>query len=57
MGRGAWWARIHGIIESDQTELLTLYFHFSGWEHGVQPVDHQESAPSFPKATIPLYLE
>ena len=26
--RGAWWATIHGLKESDVAEQLTVYFHF-----------------------------
>ena len=26
MNRGAWWAPVHGIAESDMTEQLTLHF-------------------------------
>ena len=26
MNRGAWWAPVHGIAESDMTEQLTLFF-------------------------------
>ena len=24
MGRGAWWATVHGVTESDATELVTF---------------------------------
>ena len=27
MERGSWWAVVHGITESDMTELLTLSLH------------------------------
>ena len=25
MGRGAWWATVHGVAEADSTEKLTLF--------------------------------
>ena len=31
MGRGAWWAAIHGITESDMTEWLTVSLSFCFW--------------------------
>ena len=33
MGRGAWWAAVHGVTKS-QTRLsdFTLTFHFHAWE-------------------------
>ena len=37
MDRGAWWATVHGVAESDTTEWLTLSLHFGlnsvVWNH------------------------
>ena len=34
MDRGAWWATVHGVTESDRTDQLTLCFTFNPihWE-------------------------
>ena len=32
MDRGAWWAAVHGVAESNMTEAFTFTFHFHALE-------------------------
>ena len=36
MNRGAWWATVHRVAESDMTELLSAHL----WFQGVELVSH-----------------
>ena len=58
MDRGAWWATVHGVTESNMTEQLTLSFTFTE-ENGWQVIKLQYDSNShyiYSVLTLFLYL-
>ena len=47
MDRGAWWATVHGVTESEKTEQLGMHAHTSFQRAGQESLNTSPRGPGF----------